>query len=102
MNLKPAPAIDTEDNSHSGSSDGSPLNGILDVPDLSAPDLDYLFTLGEEDLPALPPDLSTVATDELCRLCNLMFQEMNKDFPRFGAREDYAILVQELQSRPEQ
>ncbi|MHA7278110.1 hypothetical protein ACX80O_16625 [Arthrobacter sp. Hz1] len=68
-------------------------------PILSDFDLDALFDLGEDELPTLPPNLSELATEDLRSLCNRMFREMNKDFPRFGAREDYGILFDELHYR---
>lgn len=66
---------------------------------LSDAHLEDLFDLGEDELPLLPADLSELATEELRSMCNRMFREMNKDFPRFGAREDYGILSNELNHR---
>lgn len=66
---------------------------------LSDSDLEALFDLGEDELPMLPADLSELAVDELRSMCNRMFREMNKDFPRFGAREDYGVLFNELNHR---
>ncbi|WP_156809143.1 hypothetical protein [Arthrobacter sp. TB 23] len=70
-----------------------------EAPVLADFDLHALLDLGEDELPTLPPDLSELAIEELRRLCNRMFQEMNQDFPRFGAREDYGILFDELHYR---
>lgn len=68
----------------------------LHLPDF---DFDALFNLGDDALPTLPLDLSDLPTAELKIMCNRMFGEMNKDFPRFGAREDYEVLRDELARR---
>lgn len=69
------------------------------APSLTDLDLEALFDLGDDDIPTLPSDLSDYQIAELRILCNRMFKEMNKDFPRFGAREDYEVLREELDAR---
>ncbi|MBE0010020.1 hypothetical protein DXT87_09470 [Arthrobacter sp. AET 35A] len=74
-------------------------NSSPETSALSDCDLYALFDLGDDELPMVPADLSELAVEELVSLCNRMFREMNKDFPRFGAREDYGILSDELNHR---
>lgn len=62
-------------------------------------DLDSLLDREEDEFPALPLDLTELSCDELRSMCNQLFREINNDFPRFGAREDYGIICDELQRR---
>ncbi|WP_192476647.1 hypothetical protein [Arthrobacter sp. AET 35A] len=76
-----------------------PLECAPDVRSFLDLDLDFFPDRDEDELPALPPDLSDLSCAELRSMCNQMFREMNEDFPRFGPREDYAILCDELRHR---
>lgn len=59
---------------------------------------DLLYLLDEAPPPPLM-DLSGVTTAELRGLCNRVFRELDHDFPRVGARDDYQALLEELQTR---
>lgn len=67
--------------------------------DADLEDLRYFFD--EEPLP-LPTDLSHLPAIELQELCNRVFQELDHDFPRLGARDDYQALLEELQTRSQE
>ncbi|MBG6191299.1 hypothetical protein IWX64_002259 [Arthrobacter sp. CAN_A212] len=53
----------------------------------------------EAPLSRLPEDLSDLPMVDLTALCDAVFNEMNHDFPEFGAQEDYLLLLEELQER---
>ena len=61
---------------------------FVDVPELSEP-----------EAPQVPSDLSAMSTRELRVLCNRLYRVLDSDFPPFGAREDYAEVVEILEER---
>lgn len=76
-----------------------PLECDPDVRSFGDFDLDSFLDREEDELPALPLDLTDLSCDELRNMCDQIFREMNEDFPSFGAREDYGILCDELRHR---
>jgi len=61
-----------------------------------------LLGLSNEKPPVLPQDLIDLSTAEVQKLCNQVFREMDADFPRIGAQDDYETLVHELDNRAKQ
>ncbi|GAA1114933.1 hypothetical protein [Arthrobacter flavus] len=74
--------------------DGSPNH----VPDLELWFEDDPYSVDNSFEP-LPLDLSDLPRAEVSALCDRAFQEMNEEFPRFGATEDYERLRGELDRR---
>jgi hypothetical protein len=65
-----------------------------------APTIDTDFSTSCADVESsIPLDLSVVSTRRLRVLCNQLFRALDEDFPPYGARQDYALLVSELETR---
>jgi hypothetical protein len=54
---------------------------------------------GTEHDSLILPDLSSASTRELRMLCNQLFAALEEDFPPYGARENYAAVVTQLEER---
>lgn len=70
--------------------------------ELTKENLYGLLGLCDEKPPVLPQDLIGLSTPEVQKLCNRVFREMDADFPRIGAHDDYETLVHELDNRAKQ
>lgn len=66
---------------------------------VSASDVDIMFDLEDGNVPAILLDLAALSIPELEYMCAWMFREMDEDFPRFGAGDDYVAFRDELQRR---
>ncbi len=77
--------------------DVQPRNAWSDQPDTVA----FIDAPGESEpeVPQVPSDLSAASTRELRILCNRLYRVLDSDFPPFGAREDYAEVLEVLEER---
>ncbi|MHA7141880.1 GNAT family N-acetyltransferase [Arthrobacter sp. Sr33] len=46
-----------------------------------------------------PEDLTELTTQKLLRLCDKTFQELDHEYPVFGAQENYRMILEEIQLR---
>lgn len=83
--------------------DHQELTEVADPSPLAPADWEVNYPILPSDFEAplsrLPDELSDLPMVELTRLCDAVFNDLNHDFPEFGAQEDYRLLLEELRVR---